>query len=60
MADRSSKSAAKRLLKELEDWQTEQHEENFIERLGPPDDGDILKWEAVINGACIGAGYDST
>ncbi|CAI4216585.1 unnamed protein product [Parascedosporium putredinis] len=54
----SSRGAAKRLLKELERWSEESKEETGIERLGPPNDEDLLTWEAVINGKGIGGGYD--
>ena len=30
-----------------------------MERLGPARDGELLRWEAVINGRGIGGGYDS-
>lgn len=56
----SHRSAFKRLLKELEKWRAEAEEETGIERLGPPDDEDLLTWEAVINGRGIGSGYDGS
>lgn len=55
----SARSAPKRLLKELDAWELERKQgESGIERLGPPDDGDLLTWEAVINGKGVGGGYD--
>lgn len=54
----SSKTATKRLLKELDTWRVEQKNETGIERLGPVDEGDLLQWEAVINGQGVGYGYD--
>ncbi|SPN97091.1 probable PEX4 - E2 ubiquitin-conjugating enzyme -peroxin [Cephalotrichum gorgonifer] len=57
-SDSSARNASKRLLKELEVWRTEAKEETGIERLGPTDDGDLLTWEAVINGRGVGSGYD--
>ncbi|KAI1431663.1 ubiquitin-conjugating enzyme [Xylaria sp. CBS 124048] len=54
----SSRSAAKRVLRELDIWQKEAAAETGIERLGPPNDEELLRWEAVINGRGIGAGYD--
>jgi peroxin-4 len=54
----TSRSAARRLLKELETWKTEAPEDKGIERLGPTNDEDLLSWEAVINGRGIGNGYD--
>ncbi|KEZ44330.1 hypothetical protein SAPIO_CDS3304 [Scedosporium apiospermum] len=58
MSGASSRSAAKRLLKELERWAAESKDETGIERLGPPNDEDLLTWEAVINGKGVGGGYD--
>jgi peroxin-4 len=55
----SSRSPAKRLLKELETWRREQAEEKGIERLGPVGEEDLFEWEAVINGKDIGFGYDA-
>jgi peroxin-4 len=54
----SSRTATKRLLKELDTWREEQKEEKGIERLGPSRDEDLYLWEAVINGNGIGSGYD--
>lgn len=54
----STKTATKRLLKELEKWGHEKKDEAGIERLGPVDDANLLEWEAVINGKGIGSGYD--
>lgn len=56
----SHRSAFKRLLKELEKWRVEAEEETGIERLGPPNDEDLLTWEAVINGRGVGSGYDGS
>ena len=55
----SARSASKRLIKELDTWNDEQKDERGIERLGPVDDGDLMVWEAVINGREVGHGYDS-
>ena len=54
----SSKTAAKRLIKELDTWAKEQEAEQGIERLGPVTEGDLLEWQAVINGRDVGNGYD--
>jgi peroxin-4 len=55
----SSRNASRRLLKELETWNTaEAKDERGIERLGPVRDDELLSWEAVINGSGIGGGYD--
>lgn len=54
----SSRSAARRLIKELDTWRSESRDEKGIERLGPVSEDDLLTWEAVINGRDIGAGYD--
>lgn len=54
----SSRSATKRLIKELNVWEKERHEEQGIERLGPVSEWELLEWEAVINGRGIGGGYD--
>ncbi|KAI5465888.1 ubiquitin-conjugating enzyme/RWD-like protein [Mariannaea sp. PMI_226] len=54
----SSKSATKRLLKELETWRVEQQDESGIERLGPIDESNLLEWQAVVNGKGVGSGYD--
>lgn len=54
----SSRSATKRLLKELATWEKEAPAETGIERLGPVGEDELLKWEAVINGRGIGNGYD--
>ena len=56
----SSRNAFKRLLKELEVWKVESEEETGIESLGPPNDDDLLTWEAVINGRGVGSGYDGS
>lgn len=54
----SSRSAAKRLIKELDTWRSESTDEKGIERLGPINESDLLTWEAVINGRGVGGGYD--
>ncbi|KAB5536430.1 putative ubiquitin protein [Coniochaeta sp. 2T2.1] len=55
----SSRNATRRLIKELETWHNvESKEEKGIERLGPVNEGELLSWEAVINGRGVGAGYD--
>jgi peroxin-4 len=55
----SSRNATRRLIKELETWHNvESKEEKGIERLGPVSEGELLAWEAVINGRGVGAGYD--
>ena len=54
----SSRSASKRLLKELETWRTESETEQGIERLGPVGEEDLFLWEAVVNGKDVGFGYD--
>lgn len=56
----SSRSATKRLIKELAVWEKEAPAETGIERLGPVSEGELLQWEAVINGRGIGGGYDGT
>ena len=54
------RSAMRRLMKELDTWTgTEAAAEQGIERLGPVHDGELLTWEAVINGRDVGHGYDS-
>ncbi|KAI1263048.1 ubiquitin-conjugating enzyme [Xylariaceae sp. FL1019] len=54
----STRSATKRLLKELTTWERESATETGIERLGPVNEEELLRWEAVINGRGIGSGYD--
>ncbi|KAK8048922.1 hypothetical protein PG994_010652 [Apiospora phragmitis] len=54
----SSRSATKRLLRELTNWEKEAPAETGIERLGPVSEDELLQWEAVINGRGIGNGYD--
>jgi peroxin-4 len=56
----SARSATKRLVKELEAWNAEKArgEEKGVERLGPVNEGELLEWEAVINGVGVGGGYD--
>ncbi|KAI0194548.1 ubiquitin-conjugating enzyme/RWD-like protein [Astrocystis sublimbata] len=56
----SSRSAAKRLLRELAVWEKEAPAETGIERLGPPNEEELLRWEAVINGQGVGCGYDGS
>ncbi|KAI8632357.1 ubiquitin-conjugating enzyme [Xylariaceae sp. FL1651] len=53
-----SRSATSRLLRELTVWEKEAPAETGIERLGPVNDDELLRWEAVINGRGIGGGYD--
>ncbi|KAI1814490.1 ubiquitin-conjugating enzyme [Poronia punctata] len=54
----SSRSATKRLLRELHVWEKERETETGIERLGPINEEELLRWEAVINGRGVGLGYD--
>ncbi|KAI1333405.1 ubiquitin-conjugating enzyme [Xylariaceae sp. FL0255] len=54
----SSRSATKRLIRELATWEKEAPTETGIERLGPVNEDELLRWEAVINGRGVGAGYD--
>jgi hypothetical protein len=57
----SSRNATRRLIKELETWHNvESQEERGIERLGPVHEGELLAWEAVVNGRGVGAGYDGS
>lgn len=56
----ASRSAIKRLLREVDTWQEEKKEEKGIERLGPVNEDDLFTWEAVINGNGIGCGYDGS
>jgi ubiquitin-protein ligase len=56
----SSRSASKRLLRELATWGKEAPAETGIERLGPVSEDELLHWEAVINGKDIGSGYDGS
>ena len=56
----STRSAAKRLLRELAVWEKEAPTETGIERLGPVNEEELLRWEAVINGRGIGGGYDGS
>lgn len=55
-------TASRRLMKELTKWQNEGSKDVDgtvgIERLGPVNDDEILRWEAIINGRGIGSGYD--
>ncbi|KAI0515236.1 ubiquitin-conjugating enzyme [Xylaria bambusicola] len=53
-----SRSAAKRLIRELAVWEKEASAETGIERLGPVNEEELLRWEAVINGRGVGGGYD--
>ncbi|KAI1166869.1 ubiquitin-conjugating enzyme [Nemania serpens] len=59
MSSGSSRSAAKRLTRELVVWEKEAPTETGIERLGPVNGDELLRWEAVINGHGIGSGYDA-
>lgn len=54
----TSRTGMRRLMKELETWQSELKEERGIERLGPVGEDDMMRWEAVINGRGVGSGYD--
>ncbi|KAI3328904.1 UBC-like protein [Xylariaceae sp. AK1471] len=54
----SSRSATKRLLREISVWEKEAPTETGIERLGPVSEEELLRWEAVINGRGVGGGYD--
>lgn len=54
----SSRSAARRLIKELDTWRAEARDEKGIERLGPVSEDDLLAWEAVFNGRGVGGGYE--
>ncbi|KAK4105773.1 putative ubiquitin protein [Parathielavia hyrcaniae] len=53
------RSAMRRLMKELDTWNTESAGEQGIERLGPVSDDELLTWESVINGRGVGYGYDN-
>jgi len=55
----ASRSATKRLLKELDTWHQEKAAEKGIERLGPVGEEDLFTWQAVINGHDIGGGYSA-
>lgn len=54
----SFRSATKRLIKELAVWEKEAPTESGVERLGPVSEGELLQWEAVINGRGVGGGYE--
>lgn len=54
----SSRSATRRLIKELDTWRAESRDEKGIERLGPVSEDDLLSWEAVFNGHGISGGYE--
>lgn len=54
----SSRSATRRLIKELDAWRVEARDEKGIERLGPVSEDDLLAWEAVFNGRGISGGYE--
>lgn len=54
----SSRSAARRLIKELDTWRAEAQDEKGIERLGPVGEDDLLVWEAVFNGRGVDGGYE--
>lgn len=56
---KSTRSASKRLLRELATWSKESSSEPGIERLGPVTEDELLSWEAVINGRGLGSGYDA-
>ncbi|KAM4054832.1 ubiquitin-conjugating enzyme [Hirsutella rhossiliensis] len=58
-ASSGTKTATKRLVRELDIWRKEQEAEQGIERLGPVGEDNLLEWQAVINGHGIGGGYDS-
>jgi len=58
MSGSSARSATKRLLRELSVWEKERETEKGIERLGPVNEDELLRWEAVINGRGVGLGYD--
>lgn len=60
MASSSSRGAARRLIKELDNWHAETPEAHNkgIERLGPLSEDDLFVWEAVVNGRGVGNGYD--
>lgn len=60
MSSGSSRSAAKRLTRELAVWAKEAPTETGIERLGPVNGEELLRWEAVINGHGVGSGYDGS
>lgn len=53
-----TKTATKRLARELDVWRREQEAEKGIERLGPVGEDNLLEWQAVINGHGIGGGYE--
>ncbi|KAK0658930.1 ubiquitin-conjugating enzyme/RWD-like protein, partial [Cercophora samala] len=61
----SARNAIRRLAKEFASVQQSQPSdaesggeiEPGIERLGPPDQNDLLHWEAVVNGRGLGGGY---
>ncbi|KAM7193550.1 peroxin-4 [Rhypophila sp. PSN 637] len=55
----AGRNVSRRILKELETWNSvESKDEQGVERLGPVQDDELFKWEAVINGRGIGSGYD--
>jgi peroxin-4 len=60
MSSGSARSATKRLLRELNVWEKEAPAETGIERLGPVNEDELLRWEAVINGRGVGGGYDGS
>lgn len=58
-AGAAGRNVSRRILKELETWNSvESKDEKGVERLGPVQDDELFKWEAVINGRGIGSGYD--
>lgn len=54
----SPRNAIRRILKEIDSLNAALVSEPGIERLGPPNDEELLSWEAVINGQGIGSGYE--
>ncbi len=54
----SARNATRRLLKELEARDVERRVETGVERIGPVSEGELLSWEAVINGRGVGGGYN--
>ncbi|KAK4464929.1 putative ubiquitin protein [Cladorrhinum samala] len=54
----SPRNAIRRVLKEIDSLNDALDSEPGIERLGPPNDEELLSWEAVINGQGVGSGYE--
>ena len=53
----AGRNVSRRILKELETWNSvESKDEKGVERLGPTQDEELFKWEAVINGRGKGQG----